>query len=1065
MAVVFLAGTATATLAKESGGPSQPFERAPRPNELQNDRPAGADNYLRFDPDTLLFGDIAGDGWAVAGDIWDFTPGVQGWYSVDVTEQPTAFFRQITSSIWTTGTGNLVAAPLLNGAGSLWVGAFENQADALCWDAGLGYGNAWCQRALSPTLGYTGSGNISLSLEYFNDSEPNFDYSKVILRRLPSGEEVSLNFDGFTDQIGLATNHPASIPVGAVYADVIGAGDLQGETSFQLVFEFTSDGGWSDEDGSYATEYGPFAADDVALSGSLTGGNVTYTFNSGLEGWTPQACPGFGSFMGVRDVSLYNIEDPCDCDLAGNVLEFHNDDFVHPYGQHVYGVSNPVNALRDVPAPSGGNNVGILANWDQYSVMPRANGVFYRPGWDYFPFTCPETGAVQWSGRKGQDNFFYVGNDPLCVGNRNVGTTNGVPGVGVEQIRFIFETYASCDAFGIPPDVCTDITNFTPIIDNVQIGFTEVPAAPAIAFASGTRYQDTFATSDLLDPNGVGRADIVSNVNFGNTAPFIGGDSLYVSGPTSTSSTRWESRLWFRINREGPGTKPSRYNAWKTAIADGKNITGGEFTFAWMDSFQLGTQTAKNKFVSFLRDTGEDDYNWDGGGELAGNNEIIRDDVLVAGTGIDYFVTSNYTVSPTQNFTLPDTSGQFFNEFSVLPNWINDAGTFKFPCILYVDAFNGGSEFFITNAMNVLGLEYDKYDYLDASSNWKNPMARGATNAEQNGVTLPQLLGYKAILINTGTLAGQCMWPEDFVLFGDYLTAIICNSNVNRQGFILNGDNTATILEGSGPAFLTTLGAVQVEDAYNGFGGTPDENFCVQLESPTIPGKYGTSNSTNNYDYDAFGNWCPNQFSFDVIGTAGTGTGNRAFVNVGNAARTNYAQVANQVDAAASGNFRSVVDGISYHHLSERDAVDECVGDSAHIVTATFNEIAAGLEWMFGVGSIPSLCVNPCTTVDAPDVTGLDAGSTRLYQNSPNPFNPRTVLRFSLAQTGQAELSIYDVNGRLVKTLVSGQTEAGLHEVVWDGTDEAGNAVASGVFWSQLSTDGFKSNKKMVVLR
>jgi hypothetical protein len=965
---------------------------------------------------------------------------------------------------------NEVPVPLLNGTGSLWVGAFENEADQLCWVSGLGYGNAWCQRALSPVLNYTGAGNIALSFEYFNDTEVNFDYTKVILRRLPSGEEASLNFDGFTGQAGLATNHPTGIPTGAIYNDLIGSGDMMGETQFQVIFEMTADGGWSDEDGSYATDYSAFGADDVTLTGSVTGSPVVFNFNSGLVHgagtWTVQACPGFGSFMGVRDVGLYNIQDPCDCDLSGNVLEFHNDDFVHPYGQHVYGISNAVNVLRDVPAPTGGANTGIIAWWDQYAEMPRANGVFYRPGAYYYPFTCPATGNIQWSTRTGRDNFFYVGNDPLCYGTNEILTSNGVPGIGVEQVKFIYEMYASCDAFTIPPTICTEITNFTPIVDNVELCFTEIPAAPAIAFASGTRYQDTFVTGDLLNPHGVGRADVVVNTNFGNTPPFIGGDSLYVSGPVATSSTRWESRMWFRIAKEGPGTKPPKYNDWKNALADGRNITGGEFTFAWMDSFQLGTQVAKNKFVSFLREGGfEDDFAWDGGGELTETNEIIRDDILVAGTKVDYFVTSNFTVSPTQNYLLPDTTGQFFLEFEVLPGWVNDGG-FKFPCLLYVDAYNNGSEFFITNAFDVGGLAYDKYDYLDPSSNWKNPMARGASDAEQNGVPLPQLLGYKAILVNTGTLAGQCMWPEDYILFGDWLTAIICNSNLNRQGFILNGDNVATNLEERSPAFLTVMGAVQIDVAYNAFGGTPDENYCVQLESPTIPGKYGTQNSVNNYDYDAFGNWCPQQFSFDVIGAASGGTGNRAYVNVSTAGRTNYAQVANQVDAAAAGNYRSVLDGISYHHLSERDAMDECVGDSAHIVTAAYNEITAALEWMFGVGGLPDLCVEPCGgAVDAPDPGVFDAGVTRLYQNSPNPFNPRTVLRFSLAQTGNAELSIYDVNGRLVKTLVDGRIEAGLHEAIWDGTDEAGHAVASGVFWSQLSTDGFTSNKKMVVLR
>jgi len=97
--------------------------------------------------------------------------------------------------------------------------------------------------------------------------------------------------------------------------------------------------------------------------------------------------------------------------------------------------------------------------------------------------------------------------------------------------------------------------------------------------------------------------------------------------------------------------------------------------------------------------------------------------------------------------------------------------------------------------------------------------------------------------------------------------------------------------------------------------------------------------------------------------------------------------------------------------------------------------------------------------------TGVQA--TRLFQNSPNPFNPNTTLRFSLASRGPAELSIYDVSGRKVKALVDGVLEAGSHEVVWDGTDDAGRELSSGVYWSyfEAASLGVKSKKKMVLLK
>ena len=89
----------------------------------------------------------------------------------------------------------------------------------------------------------------------------------------------------------------------------------------------------------------------------------------------------------------------------------------------------------------------------------------------------------------------------------------------------------------------------------------------------------------------------------------------------------------------------------------------------------------------------------------------------------------------------------------------------------------------------------------------------------------------------------------------------------------------------------------------------------------------------------------------------------------------------------------------------------------------------------------------------------------RLYQNRPNPFNPTTEVRFSLAQAGQVEVAIYDVNGRLVKTLVDSKMEAGLHSAVWDGTNDRGNKVGSGVYWSKMKTATYTSNKQMVILK
>jgi hypothetical protein len=73
-----------------------------------------------------------------------------------------------------------------------------------------------------------------------------------------------------------------------------------------------------------------------------------------------------------------------------------------------------------------------------------------------------------------------------------------------------------------------------------------------------------------------------------------------------------------------------------------------------------------------------------------------------------------------------------------------------------------------------------------------------------------------------------------------------------------------------------------------------------------------------------------------------------------------------------------------------------------------------------------------------------------LVQNAPNPFGSGTALRFHLPSAGQARLSIYDVNGRLVRVLVDGELPAGGHETVWDGRDTSGRGMGSGTYFARL---------------
>ncbi|MFH1844214.1 MAG: T9SS type A sorting domain-containing protein, partial [bacterium] len=88
-----------------------------------------------------------------------------------------------------------------------------------------------------------------------------------------------------------------------------------------------------------------------------------------------------------------------------------------------------------------------------------------------------------------------------------------------------------------------------------------------------------------------------------------------------------------------------------------------------------------------------------------------------------------------------------------------------------------------------------------------------------------------------------------------------------------------------------------------------------------------------------------------------------------------------------------------------------------------------------------------------------------LRNNYPNPFNPLTNIEFDLPKAGQVSLFIYDVSGRLVKTLINEALPAAKHLVQWDGTDGSSRRVASGVYYYRLDTGNDAATKRMMLVK
>ena len=105
------------------------------------------------------------------------------------------------------------------------------------------------------------------------------------------------------------------------------------------------------------------------------------------------------------------------------------------------------------------------------------------------------------------------------------------------------------------------------------------------------------------------------------------------------------------------------------------------------------------------------------------------------------------------------------------------------------------------------------------------------------------------------------------------------------------------------------------------------------------------------------------------------------------------------------------------------------------------------------------------TTVDVPEAPPARAVALRLENARPNPFNPRTAIEFELARAGAVSLVVHDVAGRRVRTLIEGRRVSGVHTVVWDGRDDAGRTVASGVYLVRLRQADAERSRRVVLIR
>jgi len=153
------------------------------------------------------------------------------------------------------------------------------------------------------------------------------------------------------------------------------------------------------------------------------------------------------------------------------------------------------------------------------------------------------------------------------------------------------------------------------------------------------------------------------------------------------------------------------------------------------------------------------------------------------------------------------------------------------------------------------------------------------------------------------------------------------------------------------------------------------------------------------------------------------------------------------------------------HKIAELQQQIEEFGENQELVNAI---IALSIHYSVLSKYTAFIVVEP--TGDDEWITSTDAeattpGTFSLLQNYPNPFNPETTIKFSIPVAGFARLEIYNLLGELVRTLFVGEMNPGEHSFVWDGKNDRGVVMPSGVYVYKLQAGSFTATRKMILLR
>jgi len=950
-------------------------------------------------------------------------------------------------------------------------------SDNNCCAEPTGYDNDWYQGI---RITYSGSG--SLSFDYMVDSEDGFDFLQVerdsacaSFNRVNFDTDPSSNAATFRDVEYSASGFETAGSVDALPVPGFGPG------THCLYISFFADGGFSPCDGLQATNIGAaIVIDNIALTG------VTTPVNEGFEGALNP------------NLSFLNIQDSKPFGAWSRV-------FQHITDNDVCSENKTCGWLwTDDTSPTIANDPSMAFAPDGFVVRNWLDDVVMSP-WVSLASTPTATGTVL-RFRRFPGNFFSTSRivqNWSVRGRSTVDSQTCISGWGhsfswnsLSFFGWLSLTFDMTSEFdptathiqvrhrtsdwqwiaGIPAPA-TFTPGPGPYIDDTRIG-RRILSGPTISEGIDARSQaqDAFPTEIHPGfPPGSGEHFRPTTNRFGSTA-FSQGTELGING-TSPNLITGDS-IWVQVvDARGAGGVSSVQ--WYGAIVAGPHV--GKAPPPW--------SVGANGFFAVTADSVRNSN----GATLADFWCVDLDDTYFRGGDIlhyfwfaqDAFGGANSDPSGLTSVPASVDAGHMATggmlEVSFLPaiNWApaylqriaNDANGDLDPtpgelaassqkhCMLYVQMVNtrrrGGqvnrTSFMYT--LDRLGYKghYDVYDH-QGLGNTNNQLAGRATTE--------QAQGYNLIVYDVGN-SGPTGWlmPDGSDLDAAkvdqaaWFRSWLAQASLTPAGFATLWVIGANALQ-ERPAnalYATNMGSV-----LNGSSQTADAYPKVRGDASFTFRQSGTATCARTFTGDEYrlDGGCPISRDYDALGAAGTAVATHSYRDPRNNAAVNAAAIV--MNGSNAERWNTILQSHPWFDFAQNPSLPPSPNSPQTIL----------MSKILG-------CVLPIACQQGPNPTDVSEDDeiavprqTALHQNVPNPFNPTTTIRFDLASTGPVKLRIYDVAGRLVRTLVDATLTAGAGlSATWDGLDDAGERSSSGVYFYRLDAGTERFTRKMVVMK